>query len=84
MAEQLVGTVSHFFNRIEVAAVELVGTLRVGDTIHILGRTTDFIQEVTSMQIEHRNVPEAGKGDSVGIKVLDRVRAGDKVYRISP
>lgn len=84
MADQLIGTVSHFFNRIEVAAVELVGTLRVGDTIHILGHTTDFIQEVTSMQIEHRNVPEAGKGDSVGIKVLDRVRAGDKVYRISP
>ncbi|MBC7263171.1 MAG: translation elongation factor-like protein [Chloroflexi bacterium] len=83
MAEQLIGTVSHFFNRIEVAAIELAGTLKVGDTIHILGRTTDFIQEVTSMQIEHRNVPEAGKGDSVGIKVIDRVRAGDKVYKIS-
>jgi translation elongation factor EF-1alpha len=82
MAEKTIGTVSHYFGRIKVAAIELTDELAVGDTIHIMGSTTDFEQVVTSMQIEHENVEVAGAGQSVGIKVADRVRAGDTVYKV--
>ena len=82
MAEKLIGKVSHYFGRIAVAAIELTDQLVVGDTIHILGRTTDFEQVVTSMQIEHENVEVAKAGQSVGIKVADRVRGGDTVYKV--
>lgn len=77
-----VGTVSHFFSKINVAVVELTAPLRVGETIAIRGMTTNFEQTVDSMQIEHEAVNEAKKGDSIGLKVKDRVREGDIVYRV--
>jgi len=77
-----VGNVSHFFSKISVAVVELTAPLRVGDTIAVKGMTTNFEQIVDSMQIEHKDVNEAKKGDSIGLKVKDRVREGDIVYRI--
>jgi len=77
-----VGNVSHFFSKISVAVVELTAPLRVGDTIAVKGMTTNFEQIVDSMQIEHEDVNEAKKGDSIGLKVKDRVREGDIVYRI--
>ena len=83
MAEELVGTVSHWFGKIGVAGVELIGKLAVGDRIHFLGHTTDFEQEITSMQIMHQDVGEAGPGDDVGIKVQFRARAGDRVYKVT-
>lgn len=77
-----VGKVSHFFSKISVAAVELTDTLKVGDTILIEGATTHLEQTVDSMQIENKAVNEAKAGDAVGIKVKDRVRVGDKVYKL--
>lgn len=77
-----VGVVSHFFNKINVAVIELSAPLKVGDTIAFRGMTTSFDQNVDSMQIEHDNVDEAKKGDSVGLLVANRVREGDIVYKI--
>jgi putative protease len=82
MEEKEVGRVTHYFSKIGVAAVELKDKLKVGDTIHIKGHTTDFTQEVSSMQIEHESVSEAGAGQSVGIKVKEKVREHDIVYKV--
>lgn len=77
-----VGKVTHFFTKISVAIVELTGTLSIGDKILIKGPTTNLEQTVDSMQIEHKNVQTAKKGDSIGLKVNERVREGDTVYKI--
>jgi selenocysteine-specific translation elongation factor len=82
MAEQEIGKVMDFFARPVVAGIDMTGTVKVGDTIHIKGHTTDIEMVVTSMQIDNKNVDEAKKGQSVGIKVPDRVRAGDTVYKV--
>jgi len=83
MAEKLIGTVSHWFGRIGVAGIELTDKLATGDHIHILGHTTDFDQQVTSMQIMHQDVAEANPGDDVGVKVQFRARPGDRVYKVT-
>lgn len=77
-----VGNITHFFNKIGVAVIELSDTLKTGETIKIRGATTDFDQPVDSMQIEHETVQEAGAGQSVGLKVKDLVRAGDEVFAV--
>ena len=81
-----VGMIVHYYTRINVAIVELDDTLSVGDRILIQGRaypiTTDIEQTIESMQIEHKNITSAGSGQSIGLKVDGRVRAGDKVYKI--
>ena len=82
MPEELVGTIMDFFARPVVAGIDLTGTLKVGDRIHITGHTTDMELAIESMQINNVNVSEAKAGDSVGIKVSDRVRRGDKVYKV--
>ena len=79
--EKPIGQVTHFFGKIGVMAVDLSDTLTVGEKIHVTGHTTDLVLTVDSMQIEHENVPKAGPGDSVGIKVGEKVRPGDTVYR---
>lgn len=76
-----VGHVTHFFTKINVAVVELSATLAVGDTILIRGPTTDFEQVVGSMQIEHENIERAEAGQSIGLKVEERVREEDIVYK---
>ena len=78
-----VGEVFSYYSEIEVAAIKLNGKLKVGDKIKIKGHTTDFEQGVDSMQIGHKKVDEAKKGDDIGIKVLDKVRKHDIVYKIS-
>ncbi len=81
MEELKVGTVVKFFAKPGVAAIELTdGALRVGDTVHFRGHSTDFQQNVESMQVEHSQVTVAQKGDSIGIRVNDRVREHDQVY----
>lgn len=82
--EEEIGQVTDYFAKIGVAGIDLTGSLRVGDTIRIRGHTTDVEQAVESMQIEHEQVQEAGPGDKVGIKVSDRCRNGDQVYRVTP
>jgi translation initiation factor IF-2 len=82
MAEQEIGVINEFFARINVAGVTLSDTMRVGDTVHIKGHTTDLEQSIDSMQIEHEQVQEAKSGQAVGIRVKDRVRHGDKVYKV--
>ena len=85
MEEKEIGIVSNYFGNISVAAVEITdGTVSVGDTLHFLGHTTDFESRVASMQIEHKSVTEVKKGDSVGIKVAEKVREKDRVYKIVP
>jgi len=79
---QEVGRVSHFFTKISVAIVELTSTLSVGDRILIKGPTTNFEQAVDSMQIEHEDVTVARAGQSIGMKVEERVRESDTVYKI--
>ena len=83
MAEEVaIGSVSDFFARPVVAGVELTGVLKVGDRVHITGHTTDLDFVVDSMQVNNQNVQEGNPGDSVGIKVPDRVRRGDQVCRV--
>jgi len=76
-----VGRITHFFPKISVAVIELKASLKVGDTIMVKGPNTDFEQVVDSMQIEHKNVEEAKPGESIGLKVAERVRETDKVYK---
>ena len=78
-----IGNVTHYFGNIGVGVIKLKGTLKVGDTIHIKGHTTDFKQKVESMQIGHKPVKEAKKGKSIGLKVKDHVRDTDKVYKVT-
>lgn len=80
--KKLIGEVTHFFGHICVAVVKLSGNLKDGDKILVEGATTSFEQPVKSMQIEHEEVKEAKKGDSIGLKVKDKVREGDKVFLI--
>jgi len=79
---QLVGEVTHYFGNIGVAVIELSDTLKVGDNIRIIGGEIDFIQNIESMEAEHKKVEEAKKGDSVGLKVDQKVREGYKVYKL--
>jgi len=76
-----VGRVTHFFSKISVAVIELSASLAAGDTILIKGPTTDFEQVVESMQIEHENIEKAEAGQSIGLKVEQRVREGDIAYK---
>ncbi len=80
MGEKEIGNVSGYFSHVGVAAIKLSGKLNAGDKIHIKGHTTDFEQEVGSMQIENKKVSEAKKGDHVGIKVKEKVRPNDTVF----
>ena len=84
MAEEgkLIGKISHYFGNISVAVVDLSDALKVGDTIRITGGETDFTQAVTSMEVDHKKVDSAKKGDSVGFKVDQKVRDDYKVYKI--
>ena len=82
MSEEVIGTVSDFFAHPVVAAIELTASLKVGDKVRIKGHTTDLKLSIDSMQIENESVQEAKAGDSIGVKVSERVRGGDTVYKI--
>ena len=83
MAEVVIGTVSDFFAKPMVAGIELAAPLKVGDTIHVKGHTTDIVMTVQSMQIDNVNVTEAKTGNAVGIKLADRARKGDTVFIVT-
>lgn len=84
MPEQLVGTVSHFFKGPSVAIVRLTaGPLAVGDRIRFHGHTTDFTEQITSMEVNHQKVERANTGEEVAIQVTDRAREHDQVLRVT-
>lgn len=84
MSEKKIGVISHYFGKISVAGIEIEkGKLEAGDTIRIKGHTTDFTQVIKSMQIDLQTVEVVKKGDSIGIKVSERVREHDEVYKVS-
>jgi putative protease len=83
MEERLVGEVTHYFGKIDVAGIRLSGDLAVGDEVRIGGHTTGFTCTVGSMQIDHRAVERAGPGDQIGMRVPERVREGDRIFKIA-
>ncbi len=83
MAEEEIGQVMDFFARPVVAGIDLTASVKVGDKIHIKGATTDMEITVDSMQIDNVDVQEAKAGDAIGIKIPDRVRRGDRVYKVT-
>jgi putative protease len=83
MPEEEIGRVSDFFSRPVVAGIDLTAPLKVGEKIHIKGHTSDLELIVESMQVNNVDVQEVKAGDAVGIKVPDRVRRGDQVYRVT-
>lgn len=83
MSGTQIGQVTHYFDHVQVAALMLTEPLHVGDTIHILGHSTDFQQKVTSLEIAHHHVDEARPGDDVGMKVIQKVHAHDKVFKLT-
>ena len=83
MPAEQVGVIVKFFAKPSVAAIEVTsGPIKIGDRLQFKGRTSDFEEEVTSMEIDNQKVAEAKTGDLVGIKVKDRVRENDKVYKV--
>ena len=82
MSEEMIGTVADFFAHPVVAGIELTGVLKIGDKIRIKGHTTDLELSVNSMQINNESIEEAKAGDCIGVKVPERIRKGDKVYKI--
>jgi len=86
MAEEIegqpIGEITHYFSKIGVGVIKLSGVLKTGETIRIVGGETDFEQPVESMEVEHQKVDTAKAGESVGLKVAQKVREGYKVYKI--
>ena len=82
MAEKEIGLVTHYFGHIGVAGMKLSDSLSVGDTIHIVGHTTDLTETIQSIQIEHETVETAAAGAEIGLKVTDHVREHDKVFKV--
>ncbi|MBI4133984.1 MAG: hypothetical protein HY475_01020 [Candidatus Terrybacteria bacterium] len=81
MAEKPIGEITHYFSKIGVAVVKIADRLKEGEQIAFRGATTDFTQAASSMEVDHQHVTEAKRGQEVGMKVDQRVREGDKVYR---
>lgn len=82
MEKKEIGKITHFFGGISVAAIKLTSTLKVGDKISIEGGATNFQQKVDSIQINKKNVQAANAKDEIGIKVKDKAREGDIVYKL--
>ena len=82
MADKKIGEITHFYTNLSVGIIKLGGGLKVGDTIKIVGNTTDIEQEVSQMQFDREDVEKAKKGQEIGIKVPDKVREGDEVFLV--
>ena len=81
--EEAIGVITHYYSHLGVAVAQLnKGSLKTGDTIHVKGNSTDFIQTVTSMEYEHQHIDQAGAGQNIGLKVIDHAREHDIVYRV--
>jgi putative protease len=85
MAEQEIGVIQHYFDKISVAIITVTqGELNVGDTVHIKGHTSDVSTQISSMQFEHKVIEKVKVGESAGIKVPSKVRIQDKVFKVTP
>ena len=83
MAEEIIGSVTHFFKGPSVAVVKMTeGEIAVGEEIHFVGHTTDFTERVTSMEVDHKKVERAGVGAEIAIQVVDRARPHDQVFKV--
>jgi len=82
MPEELIGKVTHYFDKISVAAMKLERNLKVGDQIHLIGYGADFTQTVASMQMDGQNVESAATGDEVGLKVENKAKGGALIYLV--
>ena len=78
--EKPIGKLTHYFDKISVAALKVIKPMKVGDIIRIKGHVTDFVQRIDSMQLEHQSITVAKKGDEIGIKAIEKVRDHDFVY----
>jgi translation elongation factor EF-1alpha len=81
--DEKIGEVTHYFGKINVAVLKIKKGIKLGENLHFVGKHTDFSQEIKSLQIEHQDVPEAEAGSDVAMKVKERVRPGDTVFRLS-
>jgi putative protease len=85
MAEQLIGKVTHYFGKAQVAAIEITaGELHVGDTVRVVGHSSNFTQQIESMQVEHAPVQVAKVGDQIGLRVSEHAREHDQVFKVVP
>lgn len=82
MSREEIGRVQHYYSKISVAIIELSAPVHVEEKITIIGPKTEFTQEIGSMQVEHQNITSAKPGDLIGLKVVDKVREGDRVFRL--
>lgn len=82
MSEKHIGDVTHYYDRISVAVIALRESIREGDRVRFVGRSTDFTQDVTSLQIEHQQVTEVGAGQEVAMRVAQPVRRRDVVFKV--
>ena len=81
--EAQIGKITHYYSHLNVAVLELTDRLKVGETIHVFGHTTDFVQKVTSMEVDHHRVVVVEPGDNVALKVVEPVRVHDVIYRVT-
>ncbi|HEX6035221.1 MAG TPA: hypothetical protein VFY83_12330 [Anaerolineales bacterium] len=81
--EAQIGRITHYYSHLNVAVLELTDRLKLGETIHIFGHTTDFVQKVTSMEVDHHRVVVVEPGDNVALKVVEPVRVHDVIYRVT-
>lgn len=82
MSREEIGQVKHYYNKISVAIIELSASLNVGEEVTVVGPKTEFTQKIGSMQVEHENITSAKSGDLVGLKVIEKVREGDRIFRL--
>jgi len=82
MQEKEIGKITHYYGHLSVGIIELSDSLKTGDNIHIKGHSSDFNQNVDSIEVEHQSVPEAKAKDVIGIKVLEKVHPHDKVFKV--
>jgi hypothetical protein len=83
LADKKVGSVTHYYTNLGVGIITLSSALKVGATVRFAGATTDFEQEITSMQFDHKEQEKAKKGQEIGVKVSEQVREGDEVFLVS-
>ncbi len=82
MADKKIGTITHFFDKISVGIIKLDDTLKIGDKVKFQGSSTNFEQEITEMQFDHKNIESGKKGQELGVKTSEKVREGDGVYLV--